>query len=353
MPAPQLKILWSSLNVTDRGPALRYGMAVALFVIGLVIRMAFNVLFPPGYPFLTFFPAVIVATFLAGRGAGILCAILSGLGAWFFFIPPQWSFALDGQVATAMIFYSGVVTVDILLIDGLLKRQRQLEESQVRMREMADYQSLLFKELQHRVANNLASVASMLRLQRRQIERDPTTALALIDRADERIELMGRVHRQLYDPAAQTLRLQDHLANAVEQAKDVSGAQHIAVRLVVDDVRVEVGRLLTLVLLLTELLTNSFKHAFEPGQHGVVDVRLEQAEGSMLCLTVADNGRGLATDDATGRAGADVAVGVRRRSLGSAIIAGLVAQLGGISHTRNRNGVTTTVMFPQVWRDAG
>lgn len=338
--------LWSSVDMSERGAPLRYAIALALFALALGLRYAADRLFPPGFPFLTFFPAVIVATFVAGRGPGIVCGVLSGLAAWYFFVPPLHSFGINAQVATAMLFYTGVVAVDIVLIDGLTRRQRQLQDSQRRLAEMADHQALLFKELQHRVANNLASVASMLRLQRRQIERQPDLALKLIDQADERIELMGRVHRQLYDPAAQSRPLAELIAHAVEQAREVSDAGLVETRLTVDDVQIDVGRLLTLVLLLTELLTNSFKHAFAPGQRGQVEVRLERCEGGMLCLTVADNGRGLpgAADDATGPG---TVMARPTRSLGTAIIAGLVNQLGGTARTRSARGLTTSVTFPE------
>lgn len=354
---------WSIRGLQSRGAAARYALGLALFVLALAVRWVADALFPPGFPFLTFFPAVIVATFVAGRGPGIACAVLSGLAAWYVFVPPVFSFTVTPQVATAMLFYTGVVAVDIFLIDGLTRRQRQLEDSEARLADMAAHQALLFKELQHRVANNLASVSSMLRLQRRQIERDPALALPLIDRADERIEMMGRVHRQLYDPAAQSRPLADILAHAVNQAQEMADAPDVRVTLAVDELRLEVGRLLPLVLLITELLANSFKHAFAPGQAGIIDVRLERAEPGTLCLTVADNGRGLRGNDAPVDHGPQA--GPRaRRGLGTAIIAGLVAQLGGSHRVRDTlprhdgapamgqgpgqgPGTTTTVIFPE------
>ncbi|MBB3358595.1 MULTISPECIES: sensor histidine kinase [unclassified Novosphingobium] len=342
--------LWSIRGLQACRPATRYTVGVLLFVLALSLRWVADDLFPPGFPFLTFFPAVIIATFIAGRGPGMVCAILSGLAAWYFFVPPEFSFAINTQVATAMLFYTGVVAVDIVLIDGLTRRQRQLEESEARLAEMAANQALLFKELQHRVANNLASVASMLRLQRRQIERNPALALPLIDRADQRIEMMGRVHRQLYDPAVQTKPISEILASAVNLAREMADADAVDVDVVTEDVRLEVGRLLPLVLLLTELLANSFKHAFAPGQPGRIDVRLERVDDARLCLTVADNGRGMPAADPADH----IPGGVRtRRGLGTAIIAGLVAQLGGSHRVRSGTdgaanpGVTTVVLFPE------
>ncbi|WP_162600079.1 DUF4118 domain-containing protein [Azospirillum sp. TSH58] len=60
--------------------------ALATFAVALVARLALDDRLPAGFPFLTFFPAVIVTTFLAGMWPGILTALLSGLASWYFFL---------------------------------------------------------------------------------------------------------------------------------------------------------------------------------------------------------------------------------------------------------------------------
>lgn len=323
-----------------RGTLPRYGTALLLAGLAAGARFLADNMLPPGFPFLTFFPVVIICTFLAGRGPGIVCAIISGLAAWYWFIPPAYSFHADGPVITAMIFFGLVVAVDIALIDGLLRRHRQLVENQRQLADMATHQTLLFKELQHRVANNLASISSMLRLQRRQIERDPSSALAVVDSADARIELMGRVHRQLYDPAARQVSLRDQIAHVLRQAKDVSGASHVDIDVDAIDANMAVDRLMTLMLLVTEVVTNSIKHAFVEGQAGRVSLSLERIGDRRLRLVIADNGRGLvasASGDAPGRP----------RGLGTTIIRGFAAQLNGKVEVIDDAGVTTIVEFPE------
>lgn len=316
-----------------------YAFSIALVGLATLIRLASEQILPPGFPFLTFFPAVIVTTFVAGRGPGALCGVLSLLSSWYFFIPPANSFALSWPVATALLFFAAVVVVDILLIDGLQQRQERLLESQRQLAAMADQQTLLFKELQHRVANNLASISSMLRLQRRQIERAPETALAVLESADQRIELMGRVHRQLYDPAASGLPLPEQIESVVAQAKDVAEAAHVSVPVNAVDARLAIDRMMTLMLLITEVLNNSIKHAFADGQSGEVRLQLERVAEGQLRLTIADNGRGLSADP-------DAPV-PRHRGLGTTIIRGFAAQLGGTVTIDGTSGVTTVVEFPE------
>ncbi|WP_225204658.1 sensor histidine kinase [Novosphingobium huizhouense] len=321
-----------------RGRIAGYALGIALFALGLAVRWAADHLFPPGFPFLTFFPAVIVATFLAGRGPGVLCAVLSGLAAWYFFVPPVYSFAVTSGVATAMLFYGFVVAVDIMLIDGLVHRQQRLEENEARLTLAAERERLLFKELQHRVANNLATVAAMLRMQRRQIAADPATALDAIDRANARIELMGEVHRQLYDPAALDLPLVEQIRRAADHARAVGSADHVRLDVEVADARLEPGRLMTVVLLISELLGNSFKHAFEDHSAPAVRVVIARTGDARLRLTVCDNGSGLPPE---------AELPQPRRGLGTAIIKGFVAQLGGTMTVESLGGVTTVVEFPE------
>lgn len=325
-----------TLFMPVRGRPARYGVAIALFLFGFGVRYAFDTMFPQGFPFLTFFPVVILSTFLAGRWPGALCGVLSGLAALYFFIPPRHTFLLDGQRATAMGFYAFVVVVDVMLIDGLMRRQRQLEESEARLAAMSDYQALLFKELQHRVANNLASVASMLRLKRRQIERDPSLALEMIDRADARIELMGRIHRQLYDPLAREMSVHDQIEQVVLQTREVTAKGPVACDIRIAPIPLETGRLMTLVLLISEILTNSFKHAFDGREDARVLVELAEDGPAHLRLTVADNGKGLG----------EAPAGAAARGLGTAIIRGFVSQLNGRMTVDGKDGVTTVVTFP-------
>lgn len=321
-----------------RGKLSGYATAIGLAVLATVVRQASDHLLPPGFPFLTFFPAVIISAFIAGRGPGALCGVLSLLSSWYFFIPPLHAFGLSVPVATALLFFAAVVTVDVLLIDGLQKRQDQLVENQRQLSAMAEQQRLLFQELQHRVANNLASVSSMLRIQRRQIERAPETALAVLESADQRIELMGRVHRQLYNPAAREIPLPEQIESVVAQAQEVAGADDVSVIVNAVDAPLAVDRMMTLMLLITEVLNNSIKHAFSEGSSGEVRLTLERASAGQLRLTIADNGRGLAPEQAQAP---------RHRGLGTAITKGFATQLGGTITVDGSNGVTTVVEFPE------
>jgi hypothetical protein len=58
-------------------PALCYALALAGFALALGLRFAVNEALPAGFPYLTFFPAVLLTAFFCGTGPGILIAVLS------------------------------------------------------------------------------------------------------------------------------------------------------------------------------------------------------------------------------------------------------------------------------------
>ncbi|PIK73664.1 ATPase, partial [Methylobacterium frigidaeris] len=91
-------------------------VALGATAVALGVRLAVDDVLPPGFPYLTFFPAVILTTFFCGLRAGITCATLSGLFAWYFFLPPSMGFIVSAQSALALAFYVFIVAVDIALI---------------------------------------------------------------------------------------------------------------------------------------------------------------------------------------------------------------------------------------------
>src|SRR5215468_6758905 len=77
-------------------PALRPGTvgAYAFAFLCVAIATALGVAIDPyvvGVPFVTFSPAVIIATLISGFGAGVFCVVLGAASATFFLLPPQWS----------------------------------------------------------------------------------------------------------------------------------------------------------------------------------------------------------------------------------------------------------------------
>ncbi len=101
-------------------PWLGYILAILLSGLALWVRTLAGHLLD-GFPFLTFFPAVMLAAVFGGAGPGLMAAILSGLLANYFFIPPVGSLALSWPSGVvAMVFYGFTVLTIVALTHGML-----------------------------------------------------------------------------------------------------------------------------------------------------------------------------------------------------------------------------------------
>lgn len=144
----------------------RWSLAVACVLGAFGLRYAIDGLLPPGFPYLTFFPAVIATAFWCGRGPALAAAIASGLLAWYFFIAPQGSFGLSPGALVALGFYVFVVAVDIILIDFLRRAQQAYRHRVAQLRTIMDTVpvGILLAELPSgRIVEGSSFVEKMLR----------------------------------------------------------------------------------------------------------------------------------------------------------------------------------------------
>ena len=112
----------------------RYGLAVALFIAGLLLRF---IILPvhAGLVYLTFYWAVLGAFFLCGRGPGVLVTALSGLAGYYFFTQPYSTFAFNPDAVTSLAVF--VTTCGLI---GLMIGK--LQTTRARMREAVEAAAL-------------------------------------------------------------------------------------------------------------------------------------------------------------------------------------------------------------------
>jgi len=258
--------------------------------------------------------------------------VLGGLASWYWFIAPANTFNLSVPVLVALSLYALVVTVDVSLIHYLQVTARHLRSIEGRQATLIDEQQALFLELQHRVANNLAVMASLLRLQKRRFAQ--AVPISSLDGAIRRVEIMALVHRQIYDPAGLRRGLPDFFSTLGRRIASNLSEDEQRIRFDIAPVTIEVGRLTTLSMLLAELLANALIHAFPEGTSGEVAVTLQREDENRLVLTVKDNGIGLPKG------------GFTETGLGRLMSESYAEQIGGQLHYEDGNGTTARVSFP-------
>jgi K+-sensing histidine kinase KdpD len=81
------------------GPSwLRYVIAIVIVMAAVAVRLKFLQTLGTSYPFLTFYPAVIIAALYVGLYAGLLATVLSALLADYFWIEPVKSIFIQNPV---------------------------------------------------------------------------------------------------------------------------------------------------------------------------------------------------------------------------------------------------------------
>lgn len=314
-------------RIRHQRPWLGLSLGLLIFAIALLLRAAMADVMKD-VPFITLLPAILIAAMVGGLWVGVVVAILSGLAAWYWFISPINSFALswpDGVFA--MIFFALTAVVQLYAIRTLNLAVDQLSAER-------DQNAVLFQELQHRVANNLQFIASLLSLQRRTAASDPATAARALEVAQSRLDLMARIHRRLYDPAAIRMPLSQYFQGLCQEILEATGARNVVCLVEVAPVTFDLRSLMNLSLLLNEFITNSVKHAFSGRQGGTVSIKLDRA-GNGYTLTLSDDGAGLQESEI------DISSG-----LGFTIMRNLAAQLQGEITFSSDRGVTTRITFP-------
>jgi len=165
------------------------------------------------------------------------------------------------------------------------KIARSLEEKEV-----------LFREIHHRVKNNMQIVSSLLNIQSQNIE-DKKYKDLFID-SQNRILSMSFIHEKLYQSEnfAQ-INFKEYINEIVSNIfSSYSQNTNIKIDIDVDDIQINMDYAVPCGLIINELVTNSFKYAFPDGRQGKIQISAKSNDNNMIQLSISDDGIGIPKD---------------------------------------------------------
>ena len=207
------------------------------------------------------------------------------------------------------------------------KRSQEMIKNQLKEKEV------LLKEVHHRIKNNIASIASLLRLQADSIEN--AGSRHILNDALGRVESMRIIYdRLLLSDDYREASVKNYLEDLVSAVGIFPENIKITLITEIEDLSFSVKHLFALGTIVNELVTNSMKYAFSDRKAGAITVTLAK-NGGVVALSVHDDGRGLPENFDSGESA----------GFGLMLVNLFVQQLKGVLSVENRNGALFTITF--------
>jgi len=196
---------------------------------------------------------------------------------------------------------------------------------------------VLLHEIHHRVKNNLQLISGLLDLTRIRTPDESTNSI-LTDLM-QKILTMAQIHTRLYESKQfGKISLGDQIRDQIAALSDMYSQKGHKITCEINSVELylTVDQAIPCALVVNEILSNAYKHAFKGRQHGTIEISVRQENGQVR-ITVRDDGIGMPAD-------LDIS---RTNTLGIKLIRTLVQfQLKGSLMMNSRNGTEIIVEFP-------
>ncbi|NQT24005.1 DUF3365 domain-containing protein [candidate division KSB1 bacterium] len=216
----------------------------------------------------------------------------------------------------------------------------QRKQSGEKLKSLLKEKEMLIKEVHHRVKNNFAVVSSLLGLQSRDIH--DTEVKAMFMQSRDRINSMALLHERLYQSQDLThINFSEYLGTLADDLVKAyeSDSDRISTVIEVDDIVLDVNKVLPCGLIVNELISNALKYGFPKSRtdKGQIKVSFQKINGNEVELAVMDNGVGLPDDF-------DIE---KSPSLGLQLVTMMAeGQLGGKLKVSGKGGAKFQIQFP-------
>jgi two-component sensor histidine kinase len=189
------------------------------------------------------------------------------------------------------------------------------------------------------VKNNLQIISSLIGLQSGQVKDKDT--IVFFDQTKNRIKSIALVHEKLYKSAdISKIDIEEYITELVNYIFDSFRREdsNITFKIEVEKIFISIDVAISLALIVNELVSNTFKHAFPDKGNGELFISLKREKKSSFTLTLKDDGVGFSNNMNSDNSG----------GLGLRLVNVLVEQLGGTIIINNSKGMEYIITIPNI-----
>jgi two-component sensor histidine kinase/integral membrane sensor domain MASE1 len=314
-----LFLISAALSFVVFGPSFHFGHILVYSTLIIIVVSAFNL-------------PLIGTTFLSA-----FISLLAVVGTISGFGP----FVLQDRNESLLFLqiYIGVITATGLILCAALNERKKalldMHSAEQQAKSMAAEKTLLLRELNHRVKNNLQIIISLLNIHQNELVSEQ--GKSVFKECINRVIAINNVHQSLFQAAQPDyVDLSEYLnvlaMNLVNTYR--SNPSKVKIEIEADKVAIHHEKAIPLGMVLNELMVNSLKHAFLPQQEGIISITLKRTDHKIL-FSYSDNGPGMQETQKD-----------QASSIGMQLINLLVKQISGTVQSKISTGATYLIEFP-------
>lgn len=239
-----------------------------------------------------------------------------------------------------------ILATTLFYLSNSKKKRKEIEQKNAEIsaknttiNESLAEKEMLLKEIHHRVKNNLQIISGILELQNLNV--NDAHAKVILKEGQARIQSIALIHKTLYQSENfSSVPLESYLEELIQaiEATYKNSATQILTQIRVEGIELNINTAIPLSLIINEIITNCYKHAFLGKEKGNICINLSKTLEEKYLLKIQDDGNGLPENFDP----------KKLHSVGFDLMQGLTKQLEGNFNFESKNGTTITILFNEI-----
>lgn len=237
--------------------------------------------------------------------------------------------------------FVGLILIVIILLMvlffylKLIKNKRQISKQKKVVESSLKEKEILLKEVHHRVKNNLQVISGLLQLQSTKLKNKDSKVV--FDESQRHIHSMALVHQMLYQhDQYRIINMQEYLNQLINATIEFNSEFNFECNINAENIELEIDRVIPLGLVISELMTNSQKHAFTD-EKGIVSIEIKEINNTDFSFCYSDNGKGFTPNTENKKS----------NTMGLKLIRMLAEEMNGNIKLDGENGFKCVIEFKQ------